>query len=46
MNLNTLYKKALNLEPLSADEGSFLFRNSPPAELFVNSSASKIHSCA
>lgn len=34
MNLNTLYTKALNKEPLSADEGAFLYRNAPPAELF------------
>lgn len=33
MQLNELYRKALNFEFLSADEGVFLFENAPMAEL-------------
>ncbi|MBX7181307.1 MAG: dehypoxanthine futalosine cyclase [Bacteroidia bacterium] len=33
MNLNNLYKKALNFEFLSIEEGIYLFRNAPLSEL-------------
>ena len=33
MNLNELYKKALNFEFLSVEEGIYLFKNAPLAEL-------------
>jgi len=33
MNLNYLYNKALQLEPLSIDEGAYLFRNAPMEDL-------------
>lgn len=43
MNINTLYKKALNLDFLTATEGQYLFSNAPLAELmFVANQIRKI----
>lgn len=43
MNINSLLKRALNFEFLSADEGVFLFKNAPTADLiFVANELRKI----
>lgn len=44
MNISNILQKALNLEWLSIEEGAFLFKNAPTAELaYVGNTLRKIH---
>lgn len=44
MNINQLYEKALNLVPLSVEEGEFLYTKAPSAELmFVADELRQLH---